>query len=175
MKLYHFTALEYIESILANGLTKGEVVITPRDIRNGVNLTSDPDPAGHGLTDGGRLTTRERRFMSAEAGAYWPNKRRLRIAVEIADQDAGLQNWLQWSKINVDPETRQALIRFGGGIIKASTWYVHFDTILPCSFTEIGVRDHSGNYVACRSSDELHAAISSLQLPGVRIVASGKS
>jgi hypothetical protein len=88
MKLYHFTALKYVEQILANGLTKGEVVIGPDYIRNGINLTNDPDPADHGLTDGQRLTARERRFMRAEAGACWPNKRRLRIAVEIPEQGA---------------------------------------------------------------------------------------
>lgn len=59
--------------------------------------------------------------MRAETGARWPNKRRLRIAVEIPEQGAGLLNWLQWSKTNVDADARQTLIRSGGGIVKAST------------------------------------------------------
>jgi hypothetical protein len=48
MMLYHFTALEYLDAIKAEGLTKGEVPVSATDLLNAVWLTSDPSPRGTG-------------------------------------------------------------------------------------------------------------------------------
>ncbi len=50
MILYHYTAREYLERIRREGLTTGEVPLSPSHILNGVWFTTDPDPGGHGLT-----------------------------------------------------------------------------------------------------------------------------
>jgi hypothetical protein len=43
MILYHFTAVEYLPDIAADGLSRGEVPLTPDRLLNAVWLTSDQD------------------------------------------------------------------------------------------------------------------------------------
>jgi hypothetical protein len=176
MKLYHFTASEYIEPIMTHGLNRGEVVIdAPNLVQNGVNLTTDADPRDHGLSDGRLVTSRERRLFEQmhgvrlPEGGRFPNKRRVRIEINLAEHTHGLVNWLQWSATHVDRATREGLIRTGGGIVKASTWYVSFPPIPPSALICIGIRNHAGSYMPCQNRTEVQQAIMALKLPGVRL------
>ena len=186
MELYHFTAIEHIESIMTYGLNRGEVVIDSPNlvgnmkkpdkrryygrnlIANGVNLTTDSDPAEHGLGEPGLLTASQRRFFEEADGVRPPNgarfadKRQVRIQIDLPEHSHGLFNWLQWSTTKVDKDTRRALILSGGGFIKASTWYVSFETIPTSAIVEIGIRNEAGCYVACRSRSEVQQAIMAL-------------
>lgn len=177
MKLYHFTASEYIEPIMTHGLNRGEVVIdAPNLVQNGVNLTTDADPRDHGLSDGRLVTSLERRIFEQmdgvrlPKGMRFPEKRRVRIEIDLPEHTHGLVNWLQWSATHVDRATREGLIRTGGGIVKASTWYVSFAPIKPSAFIRIGIRNHAGSYTPCQSRTEVQQAIMALNLPGVRLV-----
>lgn len=77
MLLYHYTATEYLDSILKDGLTRGEVPISPTEVLSGVWLTGDISPRGHGLTDGRPLTDREKAFfgIATRKPARFPDKR----------------------------------------------------------------------------------------------------
>ena len=55
MILYHFTAVEYLDAIMKEGLSRGDVPTSAAAGRNGVWLTTDPDSGGHGLSDGEQL------------------------------------------------------------------------------------------------------------------------
>jgi hypothetical protein len=162
---------------MTHGLNRGEVVIDlPSLVQNGGNLTTDPDPQDHGLGEARSLTARERRILERvdgvclPKGARFPDKRRVRIEIDLPKDTHGLAKWLQWPAANVDRATRDALIRSGGGIAKASAWYVSFAAIPPSAFVAIGIRDHAGTYVTCRSRTEVQQAIMALKLPGVRLV-----
>lgn len=60
MILYHFTALELLDKIKAEGLSKGEVPITARRTTNAVWFTTDSNSDGHGLSDDRALSRDER-------------------------------------------------------------------------------------------------------------------
>jgi hypothetical protein len=47
--LYHFTARELLPGIARDGLSRGQVPLSPRQAINAVWLTTDGDPSGHGL------------------------------------------------------------------------------------------------------------------------------
>jgi hypothetical protein len=49
MILYHFTGLEYLDAIMEDGLSKGDVPTSATEGKTGVWFTTDQDPAGHGL------------------------------------------------------------------------------------------------------------------------------
>jgi hypothetical protein len=143
MILYHFTALEYLDAIKADGLTKGEVPVSPTDLLNAVWLTTDPSPKGHGLTDGRPLTEQERfveyqrrGFMPPE-GARFPNNRAVRIAVLIPSSDRNLYHWPKWGRKRIAPDWYKRMDRVGGG--KSKTWWIYFGVIPPRSFREIEI------------------------------------
>jgi hypothetical protein len=143
MILYHFTALEYLDAIKAEGLTKGEVPLSPTDLLNAVWLTADPSPKGHGLIDGRPLTEQER-FVEYQrcgfmppAGSFFPNKRAVRITVLIPSSDRNLYHWPKWGRKRLTPDWYERMDRVGSG--KSKTWRVYFGTIPPSSFREIEI------------------------------------
>lgn len=126
MRLYHFTAAEYLRGIAQEGLTVGDV---PTDIhkmrgRIGVWLTSTPTPEGHGL-----------------AGSRY-DKAGFRIEVDIDDNAPLLARWSDWSLRNVTPETRRILNNAAAretGQDLSDTWWVYFGWIRPEQI--VGVSD----------------------------------
>lgn len=117
MKLYHFTCLDYLESILATGISRGEVPITPTHVENSPWLTRDPDPGGQCWDHGVRrhLTEDERRMMSrlngveVPAGKVWPNKREIRLTVRIPRRDRNLVHWPKYARKRLHPDLYAAL------------------------------------------------------------------
>src|SRR3546814_4547043 len=72
--LYHFTAREYLPSILEEGLTKGEVPTSAYGpAPNAVWFTSDGSPQGHGLSDEKILSPEEVQVMRRMHGADYPD------------------------------------------------------------------------------------------------------
>ncbi|TXN64892.1 hypothetical protein [Methylobacterium sp. WL6] len=152
MILYHFTALEYLDAILAEGLTKGDVPLTQTQGDNAVWFTSDTAPEGHGLTDGHVLTVEEReayRRSFGEAlseGARFPDKRRVRIEVAIPSSDRRLKSWLPWARKRLSPDWLTALSAAGGGKAKARTWFIYQGAVPPTLFRTVMVCDAAGVY-----------------------------
>jgi hypothetical protein len=146
MLLYHFTAIELLDSILENGLNRGDVAITPRGVGiNAVWLTSDLKPAGHGLTQERKLTDAERELLfqihgtRPSAGAKLPNKRAIRITVKLRSNDPSLKKWLKWAAKRIDKSWLNVLNRNPDGDIKRHprTWYLCFRTIEPHEFVAV--------------------------------------
>lgn len=142
MRLYHFTSLGHLPVILATGgLWRGEVPVgsTGASLR-ATWLTTDPDPAGHGL-DG----------SSAD-------KRAVRIAVDIAEDDVGLEHWLTFTKGKLSKDNIRYLVHTGGGMAKASTWYVYPAQIPPEAFQAVELRREDGGYSPA-TPEEIAAAV----------------
>jgi hypothetical protein len=142
MRLYHYTAISKLDSILAVGLTRGEVVINFDHVLNGVNLTTDPSSSGHGLGSGSFFTPQIATRLGLhlrqnDIVPFFPNKRKVRISVDI--ERSSVTRWLRWSLKNVDAVTREQLIRSGGGMPKARSWYLSFDPIYPDNFEAVEI------------------------------------
>jgi hypothetical protein len=143
MLLYHFTALDYLDAIKAEGLTKGELPLSQTEVRNAVWLTTDRNP-GHGvegverpLTDQERYNYLMTRGRMPPAGAVWPNKHAVRITVLIARGDRNLHHWPKWGRKRLAADWYEIMDRTGGG--KAKTWWIYFGTIPPSSFRDVEI------------------------------------
>ncbi|MBB6581561.1 hypothetical protein [Ralstonia solanacearum] len=75
IKLYHFTNRNNIEIILANRILEaGRHVMRGKIEHKAICFTSDPDPGGHGLTDGRQISTAnvlQMRYATEENGSYY--------------------------------------------------------------------------------------------------------
>jgi hypothetical protein len=123
MKLYHFTAGNYLRGIAEHGLTVGDV---PTDMARfagkvGVWFTTSPTPIGHGL-EGGRL-----------------NKKRFRLHVDLPVETPALFKWTDWETHHVTPETQRALriCRPGDDDYQADSWYVLFGHLKPKNIVSV--------------------------------------
>jgi hypothetical protein len=158
MILYHFTCFDYTESILSEGLTKGDVPTKPTgplSETNAVWLTTDAEPQGHGLFKGGLLTEEERRAFFTmtgtmpPAGARFPNKLSVRIKVVIPSSDRRLVKWTTWGRKHCQPRTFEGLISKNGTRYK--TWWLYFGVIKPDLFQAVDYIE-KGNKEVQRSS-----------------------
>ena len=125
MILYHFTGREYLDAIMEDGLSIGDVPTSSTEGKTGVWFTTDQDPAGHGLgvemdlPNGGRIV----------------NKRAVRITVPISSSDRKLVSWMKWGRKNCNPDMFDRLNRSGGG--KCKSWYIYFGAVKPDQFSNI--------------------------------------
>lgn len=71
----------------------------------------------------------------------------MRITVDVANES--VFRWLRWSKTNVAPHFRGPLIKSGGGLAKAKTWYVSFQPVLPSQFLAVEIFE-DGRWVDCQ-------------------------
>ncbi|WP_120632197.1 hypothetical protein [Ruegeria sp. EL01] len=143
MIFYHFTALEYLEAIKEEGITKGDVPMTAagkvgQEV-NAVWLTTDATPGGHGLSDGHQLTVSEKIRMGVPVhiNANFPNKRAVRIKVKWPASKA--KQWLRWARGRAEKGVIDSLVSSGGGMAKAKTWHLSFEPIPPSAFLDIRV------------------------------------
>ncbi len=144
MKLFHYTTISRLAQIMEEGLNKGEVPTSSHTWFNAVNLTTDPSPVGHGLSDARFLTENEARFLgykvySKQPVHYFGNKRKVRLTADVRRQQ--LRRWIRWAQKNIDPGYMETLIRTGGGMAKARTWYFSEEPIPPSSFRLVEVYD----------------------------------
>jgi hypothetical protein len=124
MILYHYTALEYLDAIMEEGLSKGDVPTSAEGGKTGVWLTTNRDSGGHGLSDGEQLAS----------GHRVANKRAIRIAVTVPSSDRRLVSWMKWGRKHCEANFFDCLNRGGGG--KHRTWYIYFGVIEPSRFSK---------------------------------------
>ena len=141
MLLYHYTAIDFLDSILEHGLNRGLVVMTPRSTGiNAVWLTTDPNPAGHGLTDDRQLTPDERELIyqiegnRLSPGAKFANKRAIRLTVKLHSKDRALRKWSSWSVKRIEPSWLTTLNDTGVG---SSGWQARTCDLLPGNVTTL--------------------------------------
>jgi hypothetical protein len=143
MILYHFTCVEHLESIMQEGLTRGDVPTRfkgPLSENNAVWLTTEPQPEGHGLGGDAQMLTEEDRKRHFEIfgvlpseGAWHPNKKVVRITVVIPSTDRRLVRWLKWGRKHCEPGLYDALSE--GNLHK--TWWLYFGTVAPDQFRAV--------------------------------------
>jgi len=144
MILYHFTAIEYLESIEANGINRGEVALSPTEVINGAWFTTNSEPQGHGLTDGAIVDAESLRILNPnkiipdDMRKVFPDKRCIRIKVKIPSTDRDLVHWPRWGKRRLTTEWFNALNAAGGAERwQADSWYICFRTVKPSEFLEV--------------------------------------
>lgn len=149
MLLYHFTAEEYLDSILAHGLDCGELPLSATEVESAVNLTSDPNPGGHGLSDGRPLNDDEIAFFRRTGtpvadGARIPNKRAIRITVKVPRST--VKRWLPWARKKLDALFLKGMIDSGGGARKAKSWWFSHKPIPRECFVAVERSDGKGGW-----------------------------
>ncbi len=156
MLLYHFTSRENLSQIATTGLSRGMVPVSPTEARNGVWLTTDPGPGGHGLENGGKIMTELDRQQALDwtgvlplPGTRFPKQGPVRITVDLPTSDRNLHEWLPWARQNLSPEWLAVLHSVAlGNLIKAKTWRIYFGVIPPESFLAI---DSEADHPTARS------------------------
>ncbi|MGA1852636.1 hypothetical protein VH570_17525 [Sphingobium sp. HT1-2] len=143
MLLYHYTSASRIASIYESGLNKGEVPLTQNTALNGVWLTTDSSPSGHGLgearlfTEAERLSVFQRTGMMPPQDQHWDNKREVRITIKLPSNNPNLSRWSKWGRKNLERNWYDALSVAGGGEQKAKTWWVYWGVITPDMFVAV--------------------------------------
>lgn len=118
--LYHFTSSQHYDFIKTEGLTRGDIPVTPFRSEVGIWLTTEPtaDKDDHGLQ-----------------GSMF-DKTEVRIAIDFNENDKYLWHWpVLAKKLKVPDFWYDALNEAGGG--KADTWYVYAVQIPPERFKEV--------------------------------------
>jgi hypothetical protein len=137
MLLHHFTSREVLPYIARDGISIGDVPVTPTQGLNAVWLTSDGCSDGHGLTDGRALTDEEKALkgIPKDTSAFFANKRAIRMTVLISREDRALAAWPSWGRRKLAPHWYEILNRTGLG--KARTWYLYWGVIPPAWVREV--------------------------------------
>ena len=129
MDYYHYTCREYLPNIAREGRRRGEVPLTKCKVIQAVWLTTDPNPEGHGLSDGDEVIAPKLFGLPPGAKLRFPNKRAIRFKVIIPETGGELVRWSEWGRRRLTPQWYRKLNLIGGG--KAGTWYVYFGVIAP--------------------------------------------
>lgn len=161
MIFYHYTALEYLDSIMREGLTKGDVPMSSATAyqAEGVNavwLTTSDNATGHGLSDARFATEEECRLLGVPLGARFPDKRAVRITIKMPKDK--LKHWPSYARKRIAPRVYDALSKAGGGEHKARTWYLSFAPIPPQQFAAVEVRGEDGSWQAISAPAESRSA-----------------
>ena len=147
MLLYHFTAVELLESIMREGLTRGDVPLTPTTSRTGVWLTTlyQPDNPGQG---GGSLPSPAMQHPQLkelsrpeDTEIPPPNKLAVRITVSILSSDRRLDRWMRWAPRHLELTWFHMLNELGGGPTLATTWWIYWGIIPPQRFIAVDILD----------------------------------
>ena len=161
MLFYHFTSKEALDEICEEGLKFGDVWINPIESYNGVWLTTDKSPSGHGLCGERLLTNGEKKVYKRDYGraapqdAYFANKLAIRITVKIPKNDRNLVRWRTWGKehIAVDLDWYKRLNEETPGG-KYKTWFIYFGQIPPDWF--VAIDDLEPDFVPLSQFKECH-------------------
>lgn len=145
MIFYHFTTRDALPSIMAEGLNRGEAPISDTRVAQAVNLTTSPDPEGHGLDKGGRVVGEaESAKLAAHGfrvpvGTIYADKLEARIKIKLPRSDRRLTEWRTWSRKHCEPGYADRLERAAGANRKPKTWWLYQGTIPPEAFVEVTI------------------------------------
>ncbi len=164
MKLYHYTHEEALPSILAEGLTKGDVPLSPTKGANAVWFTTSQFPTGHGVSGEGKshcVTPETAKLFGVPVGTtvHWADKQKIRIRVELeTSKTPGLWKWLDFAKaVKIDRAWLKQLHAGAGDDPKPHTWWLWFAVMPPEYFQAVEVRSPNG-YVSVLERPDLLAA-----------------
>ncbi len=167
--LYHFTNRPNIELIVQSKTIKAGSYLHKNQLKNGlISLTTDPDPTGHGLTDGREISesqVRQLRYATEFNNKYFcvdNTEFCIKISIQsdlaisaskihnnnellLLEKTAYLPCCAQVNQLQLDAIAIQ--IEKGQLIGKSKTWYYHRGD-LSLSQYELLHRSPSGNYCA---------------------------
>lgn len=116
MILYHFTRPAYVDSILKNGINRGDVPTTPTEGFQAPWLTSNPEPA------------RQKWVVTTD-------KNEVRMTVDVKKQD-NLYKWSSYAKaIGMEESWYNTLDYVGGN--ESDNWYIYLGRIPPSWIIEV--------------------------------------
>jgi len=144
--LYHFTAICYLQQIKREGLTKGQMQTSYQTFENAPNFTTDSTGKGHDLhklkfASPACLAFRGIRLNAGQQVPVFPDKTKVRITLRLPRHS--VTRWTRWAKKHVIKDVRDYLIRTGGGIGKARTWYFANDGMVsPTMFEKIELSEN---------------------------------
>ncbi len=139
IRLYHFTALEYLDSIMSEGITRGDLPLGPTRHGRAVWLTRNPSREAQTWTpECERLLTAEDRAAHERAfgtrpppDAKFADKRAVLITVDVPSSDRLLYQWLRYARLRgVKREWLRALN-------SSPDWYIYRGAIPPEWFVDV--------------------------------------
>ena len=129
MRLYHFTTVLHLPSIMCDGLNRGDVPLSPYKFKNAVWFTTEPD-AGQGSDHG---------LMGIV------DKRAVRITVDIDPKNNRLERWdIAAKRLNIGVGWLKVLDMTGGG--QSRTWWLYWGAIPVNDFFSVEQRNKDGKY-----------------------------
>lgn len=140
MILYHFTSEQHLDSILREGLTRGDVPTSVTDGINGVWFTTSPEPKGQGIMAGGAVSSEVKTLVAKTTGRTLPegskyaDKTAARIEVVIPSHDRRLVSWARWGRKHCELSMFESLNRTGSGW---KMWFIYFGTISTDHFASV--------------------------------------
>ena len=127
MILYHFTSTHHLPGILKEGLTTGDVPVTPQGVGDVAVWFTERD-----MSDGNGLT-----LPPGSPLRMTVDKTEVRIRVKILTTDRALKKWPQWGPKRLERWWYDRLNKVGGHY---KSWWLYFGTISPERFEAIEVR-----------------------------------
>lgn len=130
MRLYHFTCIEHLESIMSRGLSRGTSMTSVNDERQCVWFTTEQHavPGAHGLIS-----------------VY--DKTAVRIAVEFKAREPKLWRWIDFARFcKADRRWIKIVDETGGGL--SHTWFIYRGVIAPSRFAEVLINKGQGDHHA---------------------------
>lgn len=139
--LYHYTALLNLPSILREGITKGEVPVSPRRVMNAPNLTACRDGSKQSWVNGSVV-----------------DKRKVRLTVSVPGGDANLEPWpITCARLSIAPRWRRVLDPEGHG----KNWRIYWGVVPPAWIAAVEILGPAG-YAAC-SGAELREKVAAIE------------
>jgi hypothetical protein len=138
-RIFHFTNQINLPEILRDGIDRGEVPISPTDIRQAPNLTSSPNARAQAWAVDSNIT----------------DKTKMRLTVRIPGKDERLETWLSISRRLRSPTWWQRRLDPTG---QAKFWFVFWGTIPPEWITVVEIRNDDDTY-STRSGEVLDALV----------------
>lgn len=135
-QFFHFTCRLWWRFILKEGIVHGEVPVGGGRILDHPNLTTDPDPANQDWAG----TVGDSHIIGGKRMVMTPNKRAIRIGVELSPRDPGLIRWVALARATgLDERAISHLNEAGGG--RMTDWWVFRGVIRPKQFVSVEFLD----------------------------------
>lgn len=165
---YHFTHRQNIEGILKNGVLRASSpILNGRPNQLAISLTTDPEPMGHGLTDGRTITSAQvvqLNYHTGNNGQYrCIDNTEFRIELRLAPSPAlkqakslhsqrellglAIAGYLPCSPQPTDAELQETLIDLKSGRLrnKSTTWWYYFGD-LQLTNCRVHYKNSAGKY-----------------------------
>lgn len=146
MILYHFTALQLLPRILAHGgLERGDVILGQNG-ESGINavwLTTNENASHCGACDGTETYDSPPEWLAAgfPPVVTAPDKRAIRIAVNVPARDRNLQAWLPFVTGQVGQHILDYEFQQAGGERYVQDWHIYKGLIPTRRFERVEIRD----------------------------------